>query len=194
MTKPLRIIMLGLVAFGIASCGSWLAGEAVPTPDADTDRIKNTGKITGDEGIVIFGGNKKRDDGSGGGSGISVNAFLWRASLDSISFMPLASADLFGGVIITDWYSAPDQPNERFKLTVYVLDRQLRSDALKVAVFRQTKDYAGNWFDAPVDPQDLRRSGKRHPDARTAVASGYGSGKIAGGSPRFRRFRGHGPV
>jgi hypothetical protein len=82
---------------------------------------------------------------------LGVNSFLWRASLDTMSFMPFASADPFGGVIITDWYSAPASPNERMKVTIYILDRKLRADGLKVVVFRQTHD-ANGWADAAVNP------------------------------------------
>ncbi|WP_291830541.1 DUF3576 domain-containing protein, partial [Bosea sp. (in: a-proteobacteria)] len=70
----------------------------------------------------------------GGGGGIGVNNFLWRASLDSISFMPLASADPFGGVIVTDWHSLEEAPNERFKVNVFILGRELRADGIKAAV------------------------------------------------------------
>lgn len=80
--------------------------------------------------------------------GIGVNGFLWRASLDTISFMPLAEVDPFGGVIITDWYASPQMPSERFKLTVYILDTRLRADALAVSVFRQVRSEAGEWVDA----------------------------------------------
>src|SRR5690606_33046399 len=93
--------------------------------------------------------------GGGGGSeeaGIGVNSFLWRASLDTLNFMPLASADPFGGVIITDWYSDPTTPNERFKATVYILDTRLRADALNVSIFRQ-QQVNGAWADAAVDPE-----------------------------------------
>lgn len=87
-----------------------------------------------------------------GGAGkmtLGVNSYLWRAALDTLSFMPLASADPFGGVVITEWYTAPQVPNERMKVTVYILDRNLRADGLKVAVFRQTKS-ADGWADAQV--------------------------------------------
>ena len=105
----------------------------------------------GDGGIDIFGifGGKKGGGGGGGGGGIGVNNFLWRASLNTISFMPLASADPFGGVIITDWYTPPETPQERFKMNVYILGRQLRADGVRVAVFRQNRD-AGGWIDANV--------------------------------------------
>ncbi|HEY4113326.1 MAG TPA: DUF3576 domain-containing protein [Rhizomicrobium sp.] len=81
---------------------------------------------------------------------LGVNSYLWHASLDTLSFLPLQSADPFGGVIITDWYSAPQAPNERMRVTVYILDRRLRADGLKVVVFRQTKSDAG-WADAQVN-------------------------------------------
>src|SRR4051794_1980280 len=84
---------------------------------------------------------------------LGVNAFLWRASLDTLSFMPLASADPYGGVIITDWYTNPEKPDERFKATVYILDTRLRADGLNVTVFKQGKDNAGNWVDTPVSRQ-----------------------------------------
>ncbi len=105
--------------------------------------------IFGTDGLNLFGGGKKNEDGGGGG--IGVNSYLWRASLDSIAFMPLASADPFGGVIITDWYTPPETPNERFKLNIYILGRQLRADGVKAAVFRQRRDDTGAWVDAAVE-------------------------------------------
>jgi len=106
--------------------------------------------VFGPDGLNLFGGGKKNEDGGGGG-GIGVNSYLWRASLDSIAFMPLASADPFGGVIITDWYTPPETPNERFKLNIYILGRQLRADGVKAAVFRQRRDDTGAWVDAAVE-------------------------------------------
>ena len=80
---------------------------------------------------------------------IGVNGYLWRATLDTLSFMPLASADPYGGVVITDWYVNPEAPGERFKCTVYILDARLRADGLNVAVFKQNRNAAGEWIDAP---------------------------------------------
>ncbi len=77
-----------------------------------------------------------------------MNGFLWRASLDTLSFLPLSSADPFGGVIITDWYAPPESPGERFKVTVYILGRELRSDGVRVAVFRQKRGDGNEWLDA----------------------------------------------
>jgi hypothetical protein len=84
---------------------------------------------------------------------IGVNGYLWRATLDTLSFMPLASADPYGGVIITEWYVNPEVPNERLKCTVYILDARLRADGLNVAVFKQNKNAAGEWIDAPSTNQ-----------------------------------------
>jgi hypothetical protein len=112
---------------------------------------KQSGMVSGESGWNLLGGDTKKSDD--GGAGIGVNSFLWRASLDTLSFMPLASADPFGGVIITDWYATPAQPNDRFKVTVYILDRQLRADGLRASVFRQTRDNAGVWADVPADPR-----------------------------------------
>ena len=89
-------------------------------------------------------------EGSGAGKRIAVNGFLWRAALDSTSFMPLVSADAYGGAIITDWYSPPESPGERFKLTVLVQGAELRSDGVKVTVFKQKKGTKGGWTDAKV--------------------------------------------
>jgi hypothetical protein len=86
-------------------------------------------------------------------AGIGVNSYLWRASLDTLAFMPLASADPFGGVILTDWYVNPEKSDERFKATVYILDTRLRADGLNVTIFRQVKNAAGAWVDAPVTGQ-----------------------------------------
>lgn len=101
-------------------------------------------------GIPFVGDPSARNSGGGGNAGIGVNAFLWRASLDTVSFMPLSSADPFGGVIITDWYSPPEVPSERFKMTVYILDRQLRADGIKVSVFRQQLASGNRWVDSSV--------------------------------------------
>ena len=110
-------------------------------PKSEVDRIQG-GRLFGDKGISLLGGTSNK-----GGSGIGVNAFLWRASLDTVAFLPLTSADPFGGVIITDWYSPPETPKERLKLTIYILDTALRADGLRVAVFRQHDRGNGQWRD-----------------------------------------------
>ncbi len=86
-------------------------------------------------------------------TGIGVNAFLWRATLDTLSFMPLANADPWGGVVNYDWYTDPRTPNERFKATVFILDTRLRADALNVTVTKEVRDATGGWVGAPVAAQ-----------------------------------------
>lgn len=87
---------------------------------------------------------------------IGVNAYLWRASLETLSFAPLTTADSAGGVIITDWYSQPDNPNERVKVSVTILDQTLRADALRVNATRQVMQ-GGQWVDAPVAAATVQR-------------------------------------
>ena len=100
---------------------------------------------------TLAGCASSKDDAQPVQGEIGVNSFLWQASLDTLNFMPLASTDPFGGVIITDWYADPAQPNERFKATVYVLDTRLRADALNVSIFRQAWNGTA-WADAAVNP------------------------------------------
>jgi hypothetical protein len=87
---------------------------------------------------------------------IGVNGYLWRASLDALSFMPLLQTDSNGGVIVTDWYANPRNPNERVKVTVTILDQDLRADALRVAASRQVSQ-GGGWVDAPVSAATVQR-------------------------------------
>lgn len=94
-----------------------------------------------------------RARGAVSGQAIGVNAFLWRATLDTLAFMPLASADPYGGVVITEWYTNPEKPDERFKATVYILDTRLRADGLNVTVFKQIKGADGQWADSSVAGQ-----------------------------------------
>jgi hypothetical protein len=107
-------------------------------------------------GCMIFGSDtantsssSSADVGPGETGGIGVNAYLWRASLDTLSFLPLASADPYGGVIITDWYANPAKADERLKATVYILDTRLRADGTSAAVFRETL-VNGVWTPASV--------------------------------------------
>jgi hypothetical protein len=148
------MMVVALSVTGLAACTSDLSVE-VPEEisNEDTDRIRaQHGTIHGNEGIIAWGTNSDSDQ-SGGAvyGGIGVNAYLWRASLETIDFMPLSQADPFGGVIITDWYSPPETPGERFKINVYILDTVLRADGVKVAVFRQTNGTEAGWLDAAVD-------------------------------------------
>lgn len=87
---------------------------------------------------------------------IGVNAYLWRAALETVNFAPLASADSNGGVIVTDWYANPSNPGERVKMTITILDQDLRADALRVAANRQVSQ-GGAWVDAPVQAATVQK-------------------------------------
>ncbi len=151
LTRALAKMGLVLAVLTVAACGNIQRQESEDYVDVARgatvpESVANAstgGRLFGPDGLTILGG----DDESGGGGGIGVNSFLWRASLDTISFMPLASADPFGGVIITDWFSPPETPTERFKMTVYILDKRLRADGVRVALFKQQRTDNREWAD-----------------------------------------------
>jgi hypothetical protein len=87
---------------------------------------------------------------------IGVNSYLWRASLDTLSFMPLLQTDSNGGVIVTDWYINPAVPTERVKVTVTILDQDLRADGLRVAALREVNQ-GGQWVAAPVKAATVQK-------------------------------------
>ena len=126
------------------------ADQSYPKDQEDARR-DSRGKITGDEGMVMGGDAGKKD--KDGKNPLGVNSFLWRASLDTLSFLPIAAADPWGGTILTDWDEDAEAPGERYKVNVLILDRQLRADSLKITTFRQKKDAKGNWMDMPTDPK-----------------------------------------
>ena len=148
--KTQKLLLLATLApLFIAGCSGV---DTDPTySDKTHDEMYKYGSVMSDQGgfNIFCDTNKAKGSDS---VGIGVNAFLWRATLDTINFMPIQSADPFGGLIITDWYSPPDLPNERTKLNVFIRDRDLRADGVKVSVFRQTKNEDGDWVDATVAP------------------------------------------
>jgi hypothetical protein len=150
-----NLLALGVV-LALPACAMFASENATIGAPATTEQAKKEkmGSITGDKnGFVLFGG-KKNKAGEGAG-GIGVNAYLWKAAIQTISFMPINSADPFGGVIVTDWYSAPEAPNERLKLNVFIMDQELRSDGVKVSVFKQVRR-GTTWQDAPVAKETPR--------------------------------------
>lgn len=148
---PFSAVVAASLALG--ACSSW-GGKTESMEEEMRSREYKFGSLLSEEGgISLFGGNKNKTED---GSGLGVNAFLWRASLDTLSFMPIASADPFGGVILTDWYTPAESPAERFKVNLYILDKQLRADGLRVAVFRQTRA-GSDWRDASVAPETARQ-------------------------------------
>lgn len=146
-----RLSGFALLACILAGCNSGPAQSSFPK-DAEDVRKESRGKLTG-EGLS-FGGSGDKE--SGGASPIGVNSFLWRATLDTLSFMPLASADPFGGVVITDWYEDPQVKGERFKVNALILDRSLRADGIRISLFKQRLE-KGAWKDQPVDAKLARQ-------------------------------------
>lgn len=104
-------------------------------------------------GVPFMGGSSTPAPSGQAQTGIGVNGYLWRATLDTLSFMPLLNADPWGGVINYDWYINPQTPNERFKATVFILDTRLRADALNVSVTKEVRGADGQWTAAPVAAQ-----------------------------------------
>ena len=154
----LFLICLSLAAIpGLSACSSVETEAKYPTgldrnqTGGDNNIYGKRESIVGENGLKIFGEkDKKADD-----NGLAVNSYLWRASLDTVSFMPLESVDPFGGVILTDWYASPETPTERMKLNVFVMSRELRADGLRVRAFRQLSS-GGTWKDAPVSDETTR--------------------------------------
>jgi Domain of unknown function (DUF3576) len=134
-----HIIVALFLAANLGACASRATDAATGQP-ATATKTKAKGSSAG----------RTRQGRSTGEAGIGVNAFLWRATLDTLSFMPLADSDPFGGTYATEWYAIAEKPDERFKVQVYILDTRLRADGLAVQVFRQTRDGSG-WLDASVD-------------------------------------------
>jgi hypothetical protein len=128
----MRVLPALLCALALAGCGS--------SNDGAREMDTGTSAIASGSSRVTLG----------------VNSYLWHASLDTLSFLPLTSADPFGGVIISEWYVAPSSPNERLKVTIYIMDRTLRADGLKVVVFRQTRAASG-WLDATPSPDTAHK-------------------------------------
>jgi hypothetical protein len=142
-----KLVLVVMLASFLAACSETDETEMVAPKSTIRKRMERNGKLTGEDGFGVLG--RKKDD-SGGGA-IGVNSYLWRATLDTLSFMPLVSADPFGGVIITDWYEDPKTPGERFKVNALILDKSLRADGVKITIFKQSMVH-GMWRDLKVDP------------------------------------------
>ncbi|HKT53052.1 MAG TPA: DUF3576 domain-containing protein [Caulobacteraceae bacterium] len=132
----MRKAMVAMLSVGAVTLGACM--------HHDSGQAYNSGG-----GFHLMGGHKA----AAPAAPIGVNGYLWRASLDTLAFMPLSSADPYGGLIVTDWYANPEKPDERFKCTVYILDTRLRADGLKVTVFKQVKDASGAWVDSAASDQ-----------------------------------------
>ncbi|HTN13489.1 MAG TPA: DUF3576 domain-containing protein [Sphingomonadaceae bacterium] len=126
MKRTGRVLLVGAVLAGLAACG----GGRDKRPQADIASAQVTS--------------------------IGVNSYLWRATLETLAFMPLTQADSAGGVVVTDWYTNPANPSERMKVSVTILDQDLRADAVRVAASRQVLQ-GGTWVEAPVEAATVQK-------------------------------------
>jgi len=111
-------------------------------------------------GLLGSGGLSLRQANAVGPSGADqrtgVNMFVWRGVLDTLSFMPLQSADPFGGVVETGWYQPPSVPGERFRVDAYIRPNGLQSDSVRMALYRQVRQ-AGAWVNEPASAATHRQ-------------------------------------
>ncbi|SNT18750.1 MULTISPECIES: DUF3576 domain-containing protein [unclassified Azospirillum] len=136
-----RTALLGSLALGLSACGVLESvGLGSSEPDAPQPNQTFRQNSDGSAGMNVAA----RPAGT-----VAVNAFLWRAALDTVEFMPIIQADPYGGIILTDWYAPPATPTERFKVNLYIVDAALRADGVRASVFRQVQQN-GVWVDAPV--------------------------------------------
>lgn len=151
MRHPLSAFTVLIAAVALAACG--VKPEA---PEVNpTDMPKGPGLLSGESGNLLDAFNRgKSEDETGGKIGVSI--YLWRAALDSVDFMPLLTADSQGGVIITDWYSGPSNPQARAKVNILITGKSLQANALKVTLFKQELK-GGTWTDVPVEPATVRQ-------------------------------------
>ena len=149
----LATLFLSLLLTNACSLEDTEITRAPPNEDTEMmrERIRRENAGNADEETFIgklfqdvtgFGDKKEST-----GGGIGVNTFLWRATLDTLSFMPLISADPFGGVIITDWHSNSEAAKEKFKVVAYIIGTELRVDGIKISIFKKIKNESGLWVD-----------------------------------------------
>lgn len=148
------IYYLSALTIFLSACTGTKPLEELPK-GRDEVRKEDFGKAFGAEFLVFGKNNDNKFDMAGGGGGMRVNPYLWRATLETLSFMPLASADASGGVVVTDWYVSAANPSERLKVTVYIQDRVLRADAIKVSIHKEVNK-GGSWLPGTTDANTAR--------------------------------------
>lgn len=155
MSKLRLSLVLALTIIGIGGCG---IGGSAPRDRSDPDESAG-GLGSSDEGgrISDIQGLIESDSGAGGDGLTPINRHLWRASLDTLAFLPLNSTDPFTGVVATDWAASPEAPNERLKVTAYIKSPALSASSLQVAVFREIRGEGGSWVSAPVSGSTARQ-------------------------------------
>ncbi len=163
MPQCLKVITVGMVMKNlflslsmcllVAACGGTRTDRPDDLMSKRENKYKDMESLMGDETLLFGPERKKREQTN---AGIGVNSYLWRATLDTLSFVPLKHVDPFGGVILSEWYISPNQPNERLKVDVKILSRELRADGLNVSVFRQIRQ-GSDWQDAPASSETAKK-------------------------------------
>ena len=131
-----------LITVFVAGCGAFKL-------EKDAENVKERGGLSSGFGLFGSGDTTQTLNSE---QELGVNGFIWQATLDALSFMPMTSADPIGGIVITDWYQSKGAPKERFKVTVYILDKNLRADGIRVSAFKQELTSNG-WQDVTMSPQ-----------------------------------------
>ena len=153
MNTAQKLTSIALVLVLASACG---LNGVVEDSRGPEDIIKygdaSTGKLFGD--INLWGGEEKNSEGQ---NGFAVNALVWSATLDVLSFLPLVSADPFSGIIITDWYSEAGYDDERFKVNAFIQGGELRADSIKLSVFKQKKGASGDWLSFDFGEESARK-------------------------------------
>ena len=121
--------------------------------DDAQNRLVTGGGLFGKKASLNLFGNEKDPQQTSVGLGLPINPFLWKASIETISFMPLASTDPFAGTIITDWYTAENNINERCKLNIFINGADMKTDNLKVLSFCQSLKN-NQWVNSPPNSED----------------------------------------
>lgn len=160
--RPARLAVILALSAALTACGTYRVENDYP--ESDNAATQESGSIFD---FFSFGGDSENGDKNAGADedaaqtkpapqGLAVNADLWRAALETSSFLPLASADPIGGTIITDWYNDPGQNNERIKMTIVISGLELRADALRVSMFRE-KRVNGRWASVAASARATRQ-------------------------------------
>lgn len=148
-----RLGLFTLVGVTLAGCSGI---STKPAPINPTDEIKGPGLFSGQSGNILEGFKRKPGEEGGASATLGVNSYLWRASLETLSFLPIKTADNVGGVIATDWYADPAKPSERVRANVLILGKKLQASALQVTLFKQIEGKGGVWNDTSADPASAR--------------------------------------
>lgn len=152
-----RPIILFILALLVAACNAQVERnykDYHPEVGEDLRNSKMQSIITKSDDPIIIYGKKNSSDTGAAGSGFA-GTYLWRASLESISFMPLVSSDSNGGAIITDWYADPASPNEQFKFNIFIMSPELQISSIKVNAFKQVRT-GGHWVSVNVNKELAR--------------------------------------